>query len=91
MGARKSVVQLERLSKTAPFLPSEQRRFQNSSESELTANKLRFKKLDLHGREKEEQTIQACLERLENRHQLVLIAGSLGPGKHSLGKVRPED
>jgi len=43
-------------------------------------------KLGLHGREKEKETVQACVERLESCHQLLLIAGESGTGKTELAK-----
>jgi predicted ATPase len=74
------------LSRSTIYNPSQRGRFQNSSISELTVNKLRFNKLGLHGREKEEQTIQTSLQRLSNANQLVLISGESGVGKTALAK-----
>jgi predicted ATPase len=79
--------ELQQVSTISRFYnPSQRGRFQNSSISELTVNKLRFNKLGLHGREKEEQRIQTSLQRLSNANQLVLISGESGVGKTALAK-----
>jgi predicted ATPase len=74
------------ISRSAIYNPSQRGRFRNSSLSELTVNKLRFDKLDLHGRAREKRTIQTSLQRISDRNQLILISGESGVGKTALAK-----
>lgn len=68
----------------------------NENVEKLTANKLRFSSLGLHGRDKESDILKQCLERLvlvgrENTdaksRELVFISGVSGTGKTSLAST----
>ncbi|CAB9523578.1 Transcriptional regulator [Seminavis robusta] len=61
--------ELDHISRTTPFLPSNQGRIRNSSKGSgsnsipTSTNRLRFHELQLHGREKEVQILQECLSK----------------------------